>query len=104
MEENNSQNNSKKVNKALQKIKNILKKWWVWLIIAILIVSITVLINILTKPKFKIVDFEITKELTEFTYSDDSVSYSGKGKITTKDTKGVYLIALKQTLLQGRYL
>lgn len=91
-----------KKNKISQKIKNIFKKWWVWLIIAIVIISITVLINILTKPKFNIVGFEISKEVKEYQYSDDTVYYTGEGKITTKDTKGIYLVALKETLKQGR--
>lgn len=85
----------------LEKVKSLLKKWWFWTAIAVVIIAI-ILIIVLNKPKFEIDDFDIKKDIIEYEYIDDTVTYSGEGKITTKDKKGVYLVALKMILVEGR--
>ena len=90
-----------KKNVILQKIKMLLKKWWFWTSIVVLIILIILMI-ILNKPKFEIDDFNIEKNIIEYEYIEDSITYSGEGEITTNDKKGVYLVALKKILVEGR--
>lgn len=82
-----------------EKIKKILKKWW--LFGGILAIIIIILLNFISKPKFEITDFSITRDVTEYTYTENSVYYDGKGIITTKDKKGVYLVILNVKRVSG---
>lgn len=82
-------------------IKNMLKKWWFWVLIVILIIPYIFMISTMIKPKFEITDFSITSDTTDYTSIANTTSYSGDGLITTSDKNGVYIVALKITLKSG---
>lgn len=83
----------------MEKIKELSKKWWFWLCLLVAVVFI-VSLKLITTPKFEITDFSITKDITEYTYTDNYVTYDGKGIITT-NSKGVYMVVLNQKLVSG---
>lgn len=83
----------------VEKLKGLLKKWW--LLGGIIVIIIIILINLISKPKFEITDFSITKETEEYEYIDNSVYYDGEGLITTKDKKSIYVVALKVKRISG---
>ena len=82
-------------------MKNIIKKWWFWVSVALIILTICILLFTNKKTKFEITDFSISKDTTEYTYSDNYVTYEGKGIVTTKDKKGVYIVVLEEKLVAG---
>lgn len=81
--------------------KDVLKKWWFWIIIVLIFIlyAITFISNI--KPNFEITDFKISSDTTDYTSIANSTTYKGNGILTTSDKKGVYIVALKQTLKSG---
>lgn len=81
--------------------KNFLKDWRVWIGIAITIVIIVIAIVMLKKPNFEVTDFSMTSKTTEYTTMANSITYTGKGLITTQEKKGTYLVALKIILKSG---
>ena len=54
-----------------------------------------------SKQKFEVNDFTLESETTNYTYIDNTTSYSGKGIITTNNKDKVYLVVLKTTLKSG---
>lgn len=83
-------------------MKNLIKKWWPWLITIALIVILYVIIIVSNiKTSFEITDFKISSETTNYTYTTNTTRYEGAGILTTRDKKGVYLVALKRTLVSG---
>ena len=81
--------------------KPIYKNWWFGVIFGLvfLLCVITVILNI--KPKFEITDFKISSDTTNYTSIANSTTYRGNGILTTSNKKGVYIVALKQTLKSG---
>lgn len=71
------------------------------LIAILLILVIIVLFFTFKKVKFEVANFTIESETTEYTYTENSTSYTGKGLIITQEKKGTYLVALKITLKSG---
>lgn len=84
-----------------EKSKNVLKSWKLWVGATILTIIIIFLVMILSKPKFEVVNFSMESETTEYTYTANSISYTGTGLITTQEKNGVYLVALKRILKSG---
>lgn len=64
------------------------------------VVMTLIIINIMnTKSKlsyFKIESFNMDTETTTYTYSDDLITYEGKGIISCKDKKNDYIVLLEQ--------
>lgn len=83
-----------------EKFGKLLKKWWVWLCLVVLFIGIYG-IRLLCKPKFTVEDFSISKETIEYTYADDTIYYSGEGKIVCSDTKNNYLVLVNIELVSG---
>ncbi len=52
--------------------------------------------NNISLSNFKIESFNMETEKTTFTYSEDSISYDGSGKISCTDTKNDYLVLLEE--------
>lgn len=84
-----------------EKKKNILKDWRLWIGVGIIAIIITVVIMLLSKPKFEIANFSITSDTTDYTYTNNSTVYNGKGLIITQKKSGTYLVALKVNLKSG---
>ncbi len=64
---------------------------------AILNLGITIWFNNDAKVSdFKIEYFNMETEKTTYTYSEDSLSYSGKGKISCKDTNTDYTVLVEK--------
>lgn len=85
-----------------EKKKNILKEWKLWIgVVIIAVIIIVAIIMLLSKPKFEITNFSMTSDTTDFTYTDNSTTYKGKGLITTQRKSGTYLVALKVNLKSG---
>lgn len=81
--------------------KEILKKWYLYIIAVLVLILYVQLFISNIKPKFEITDYKITSETTEYTSMTNSITYDGNGILTTNDKKGVYIVALKQTLISG---
>ena len=84
------------------KKSNILKKIVISVAISVIIsVGICSLLkksafNNISLSNFKIESFNMETEKTTFTYSEDSISYDGSGKISCTDTKNDYLVLLEE--------
>ena len=81
--------------------KDVLKKWWFWIVIILILILYVMFFASNIKPKFEITDFKISSDTTEYTSIANSTTYKGNGILTTSDKKGVYIVALKQTLKSG---
>lgn len=68
------------------------------IITLIIVVTIEVAKTSFARTSFDISDF--TLESDEYEYLEE-VYYEGKGIITTRDKSGIYIVALKSTLLSG---
>lgn len=73
--------------------------------IILIAVVLSVLINLIieiwsndniSNKSFKIESFNMETEKNTYTYAEDSVSYSGKGIITCKDTNGDYIVLIEE--------
>ena len=76
-------------------------KKYIILGVALLILIIIALFSIFKKAKFEVANFTIESETTDFTYTENSTSYTGTGLIITQEKKGTYLVALKIILKSG---
>lgn len=92
---NETTKHKKKINSTF------LKNKYAILIAILLILVIIVLFFTFKKVKFEVANFTIESETTEYTYTENSTSYTGKGLIITQEKKGTYLVALKITLKSG---
>lgn len=81
--------------------KDVLKKWWFWSIVVLILILYAMFFASNIKPKFEITDFKISSDTTEYTSITNSTSYKGNGILTTSDKKGVYIVALRRTLKSG---
>lgn len=81
--------------------KNFYKKWWFWLEIILILILYVIIFSSNVKPNFEITDFKISSETTNYTSINNTTTYKGNGILTTSDKKGVYMVALKQTLKNG---
>lgn len=77
------------------------QKWWFWLCVVLIIIIFIICLFNNNKVSFKIEDFKIKKDVQEFEYIEDTVTYKGKGEIVTKDKKNTYLVAVKVMLKDG---
>ena len=85
-----------------EKKKNILKDWKLWVVVGIIAIAIIIaIITMLSKTRFEITNFSMSSDTTDFTYTDNSTTYRGKGLITTQRKSGTYLVALKVNLKSG---
>ena len=85
----------------MEEKKNILKDWKFWVVLIIIILIIIALFSIFKKVKFEVANFTIKSETTDFTYTENSTTYTGTGLIITQEKKGTYLVALKIILKSG---
>lgn len=81
--------------------KNFYKEWWFWLVIILILILYAIIFSSNVKPNFEITDFKISSETTNYTSINNTTTYKGNGILTTSDKKGVYMVALKQTLKSG---
>lgn len=91
MEENEEKVKEKRGNPIMLIVINI--------IITLVIVATIDIVKIsFGRTSFDISDF--TLESDEYKYLEE-IGYTGKGIITTRDKNGIYIVALKSTLLSG---
>lgn len=76
-------------------------KWPIILAVAMVIIVIFIVIMLVTKPTFKVGNFNLDKETTNYTTIDNTTTYRGTCEITTSDTKNVYIVAVKITKTGG---
>lgn len=85
----------------LEEKRPIYKNWWFYIAIIVLVIPYIFMFSTLIKPSFDIMDYSITSDTTDYTGIQNTTTYKGKGFVTTSDKKGVYIVALKQTLISG---
>ena len=85
---------------GVQKLTKILKKWWLWFSLVI-VIAIIIALNLFLKPKFTVEDFSISKETTNYTTIDNTTYYTGEGKVVCNDKKNNYLVLVKANLISG---
>lgn len=57
--------------------------------------------NVLGTPVFSVTGFTLEKEVREYEYIENTVTYSGSGYIVTEDKKNDYLVLLETKTVSG---
>lgn len=95
---NNKKEKTHKI--KIEVFSKLLRKWWIWLCLILVIAAIFV-INSLMKPKFEVKDFSISKDTIEYTTIEDTVYYTGEGKVICNDKEHNYIALVKANLISG---